>query len=126
MGTAEPFPGHDRVHHVAGSSVSITELPGKKYRKQRNVAIIVCVLLAVLLTHAVSHSESQSSHSAAPVAVETAEFVASINSSKYHRPSCEHAQRILRDNLVRYSSSDDAEKDGKIPCLSCRPDLTRR
>lgn len=56
----------------------------------------------------------------------SAEFRASRNSNKYHYPSCKWAQKIHPENLVKFSSADDAQKAGYIPCKVCRPPLGGR
>lgn len=46
-------------------------------------------------------------------------YVGSINSDKFHLPSCRHAKSIHDENLIRYDSAKDAEKDGRTPCSIC-------
>lgn len=46
-------------------------------------------------------------------------YVGSINSDKFHLPSCRYAQNIREENLVRYDTVEDAEKDGRTPCSVC-------
>lgn len=48
-------------------------------------------------------------------------YVASKSSSVFHKPQCRWAQNIAAENLVRYSSKEEAAKDGKRPCKSCNP-----
>jgi len=54
---------------------------------------------------------------------ETAEqkYVASTSSSVFHKPDCRWAQNIAPTNLVTYKSQNEAIKDGKRPCKSCKP-----
>jgi methylphosphotriester-DNA--protein-cysteine methyltransferase len=52
-----------------------------------------------------------------------AEFWGSRNSNKYHYPTCQWAQRIKPENLVKFSSPEEAAKAGYIPCKVCRPPL---
>lgn len=49
------------------------------------------------------------------------EYIASRSSGVFHRPECRWAQNIAAENLVRYSSKEEADKDGKRPCKSCNP-----
>ena len=56
-----------------------------------------------------------------PVPSAEGEFVGSINSDKYHYPSCTWAKRISPDNEVWFSSSEDARAKGYIPCKVCNP-----
>jgi hypothetical protein len=49
-----------------------------------------------------------------------AEFVASKNRSKFHRRDCEWAVYILNSqNLVTFSSYQDATQAGYKPCRTC-------
>jgi 2-keto-myo-inositol isomerase len=49
------------------------------------------------------------------------EYVASKNSKVFHKPECRWAKRIKLENLVGYSSRDEAIKAGKRPCKQCKP-----
>jgi len=48
-------------------------------------------------------------------------FVASKNSSVFHRGDCRLARNISEENLVTYTSREEAIQDGKRPCKSCQP-----
>ena len=48
-------------------------------------------------------------------------YVASINSDKFHRPSCDYAGNILAENRVYYRTAEEAKNAGKTPCSVCRP-----
>ncbi len=48
-------------------------------------------------------------------------FVASKNSSVFHRADCRLARNISEGNLVGYKSREEAIQDGKRPCRSCTP-----
>lgn len=48
-------------------------------------------------------------------------FVGSINSDKYHYPSCGSAKNIHPENEIWFSSSEDARNHGYIPCKRCHP-----
>lgn len=48
-------------------------------------------------------------------------YVASKNSKVFHKPSCPWAERIKPENLIGYSSRDEAIKAGKRPCKRCNP-----
>lgn len=52
-------------------------------------------------------------------AIAPAFCVSSVNSEKYHIPSCEYAKEIQQENRVYYMTHDLAEADGKSPCSSC-------
>ncbi len=53
--------------------------------------------------------------------VEERNYVASVNSDKFHIPSCRHAANISDENRVYYSTRSDARADGKSPCSVCDP-----
>jgi hypothetical protein len=48
-------------------------------------------------------------------------YVASKNSSVFHKPDCSSAKRIKPENLVYYSSREEAINAGKRPCKQCKP-----
>jgi hypothetical protein len=48
-------------------------------------------------------------------------YVASRNSSVFHKSDCRWAQNISEDNRVTYSSREEAIKAGKRPCKLCNP-----
>lgn len=48
-------------------------------------------------------------------------FVGSVNSDKYHKPSCEWAKKILPANEVWFSSAQDAQSNGYQACKVCKP-----
>jgi hypothetical protein len=48
-------------------------------------------------------------------------YVGSINSDKYHYPSCSAAQNIKPENLVFFRSTQEAREAGYIPCKLCKP-----
>ena len=49
------------------------------------------------------------------------EYVASKNSEVFHKPDCSWAKRIKPENLIGYSSRDEAINAGKRPCRRCNP-----
>ncbi len=48
-------------------------------------------------------------------------YVASKNSKVFHRPDCHWARRIKPENLVYYSSREEAINAGRKPCKQCKP-----
>jgi len=48
-------------------------------------------------------------------------FVGSVNSNKYHLPSCEWAQKISPSNEIWFSSAEEAQAKGYVPCKVCNP-----
>lgn len=49
----------------------------------------------------------------------TGTLVGSLQSNKYHRPSCRHAKKIEPENEIWFSSVKDAEAHGYVPCGTC-------
>lgn len=47
--------------------------------------------------------------------------VGSLTTKRYHRPDCRYAGKIKPENLVRFESSEEAEREGYLPCKSCTP-----
>ncbi|WP_461461275.1 zinc-ribbon domain-containing protein [Methanobrevibacter sp.] len=48
-------------------------------------------------------------------------YWASTRSDKFHKPSCEWAQKIDENNKIVYDSREEAISDGKRPCYVCNP-----
>jgi len=74
------------------------------------ILIVACLLLAGC---------SQADQTTAPAAQRT--YVGSINSDKYHDPSCQWAGKIKPENEIWFSDKDEAEETGYVPCKVCKP-----
>lgn len=48
-------------------------------------------------------------------------YVASKNSEVFHKPDCHWVRQIKPENLVYYSSRDEAINAGRKPCKQCKP-----
>lgn len=48
-------------------------------------------------------------------------YVGSIDSDKYHYPSCRFAEEILPENEIWFNSEEDAKAQGYVPCGVCKP-----
>jgi len=48
-------------------------------------------------------------------------YVASVNSGKFHIPTCRHATRILPANLIEFATRAEAIASGRVPCGTCKP-----
>ena len=59
-----------------------------------------------------SQDDASSSHT---------EYWASDKAVKFHKPSCEWAQKISESNKIIYDSREDAIADGRQPCGECNP-----
>jgi methylphosphotriester-DNA--protein-cysteine methyltransferase len=69
------------------------------------------ILIALLLLPIGCGQQDSSSHN----------YVGSVNSDKYHVPSCRWAQNIKSENEVWFSSSEEARAAGYSPCKTCKP-----
>lgn len=48
-------------------------------------------------------------------------YVGSVDSDKYHNPSCRFAKEILPENEIWFDSAEEAQNANYSPCGSCRP-----
>ncbi len=48
-------------------------------------------------------------------------YIASKNSSVFHRPDCSWVDRILPENRIEYKTREEAIQAGKKPCKKCKP-----
>lgn len=49
-------------------------------------------------------------------------FVGSLESDKYHDPSCRYAQKILEENEIWFDTAEEAQQAGYSPCGVCHPE----
>ena len=56
-----------------------------------------------------------------PTAISATEFWGSKTSNKYHYPTCKWTKQISPSNLVKFKSSEEAQKAGYVPCPVCKP-----
>jgi micrococcal nuclease len=49
------------------------------------------------------------------------QFVGSLESDKYHYPTCRWAEKILPENEIWFASSEEARAVGYVPCGVCHP-----
>jgi hypothetical protein len=49
-------------------------------------------------------------------------FVANKNSEVYHCEDCKWSKKIKSDNIMKFSSAQEAEAQNFLPCSSCKPD----
>lgn len=83
--------------------------------------ISLLLIFALLLSFSVlSGCADNSSQTATPLQSQHT-YVGSINSDKYHKPSCRCAGNILPENEIWFDSKEDAEGAGYKPCKVCRP-----
>jgi Metal binding domain of Ada len=83
---------------------------------------VTFALLALLVFVACEPTPAKPKHAQASRAgLAGAVIVASKNSDKFHRPSCEWAQKIAPDNLITFQSVEEAFRAGLKPCAQCKP-----
>lgn len=51
----------------------------------------------------------------------TGVYVGSIQSDKYHYPTCRHAKNILKENETWFDTIEEAKEQGYQPCGVCKP-----
>lgn len=101
-------------------------------RFQRRISFLLCTISFILgvviifisssyLSSPTTSSSSNSSSSSFISPASDRSYVASVNSDKFHVPSCRYADNISDENRVYYDSRGDALSDGKSPCSSCNP-----
>jgi len=56
-----------------------------------------------------------------PPQIVEGQFLGSKNSDKYHYPDCHHASSIKPENIVWFSSIQEATAAGYVPCKGCNP-----
>jgi micrococcal nuclease len=49
------------------------------------------------------------------------QYVGSVNSDKYHYPSCRWAKKIKPENEIWFKDKEDARAHGYVPCKVCKP-----
>ena len=52
---------------------------------------------------------------------QTTQYIGSKNTKKYHREDCQYVKTISDKNNVYFSSSQEAQNEGYIPCKACNP-----
>ena len=108
--------------NYANAKVGRVEQEARAYKKQRNIALVLCVIFfALALLFAFRPAQAAAAKAAVVSAQRAEEVVASANSDKYHRITCDYADNILEENKVYYKTPADAERDGKYACSVCRP-----
>ena len=68
---------------------------------------------------AVDNSKSGSSHAEGKTVAPNCKYVGSKSSNKVHLPTCRYAKAIKPENLVCFSSLEDALKQGRVADKNC-------
>jgi serine/threonine protein kinase len=55
----------------------------------------------------------------------TGQLIGNHTTKKYHKADCGAAKKIGDGNSVAFSTSDEAQKRGYLPCNTCKPPRTR-
>ncbi len=84
--------------------------------KVRRAAIGLGVMLVGVL---VGVSGAPAAYAAKSAAKDTVKYIGNSDSKKYHKPSCDYAKKISKDNRVEFASAADAKKAGYKPCKVC-------
>jgi hypothetical protein len=73
------------------------------------------------LVEPIGTSQKESAQPPATIAATKYLYVSSKNSKVFHKSTCTWAKKIKPENLISYSSRDEAINAGKKPCKSCNP-----
>lgn len=103
-----------------------------KKTKSRIITIVIAGLFfAVIIFALCSHFSTGESGSApistneiietSEVSEEDANFIASSQGEKFHKPGCRYVDNISTGNKVYYETREDAIADGKTACSVCDP-----
>lgn len=87
------------------------------------VLLICCAisLAAFFTTYSNSNMDPSSPSSVYAIVPQERNYVASVNSDKYHRMTCNYADFILEENRVYFETEAEAVEAGKTPCSVCKP-----
>lgn len=70
---------------------------------------------------ALSNPEITSGSSIHIEPVASQQYWGSVNSDKFHYPSCRWAKTIYKENLIVFKSRQEAVNAGYVACKVCRP-----
>lgn len=66
--------------------------------------------------------ENETSNNSTTTLVKTeGKYIGSINSNKYHYPTCRHAKNIASYNEIWFDTIEEAKQQGYEPCGVCKP-----
>lgn len=114
--------GPNSYGHPSASVINALAAFGAVYRTDTNGDMMVTITADSLQIIPTTASESAPSTTPGPNPSDGT-FVGSINSDVYHYPSCSYAQSIKPENLITFSSAQDAVNQGYRPCKVCKPPL---
>lgn len=86
-----------------------------KYLDSRLTFALLLVLVCLLLASCADEPQQQ------VMPDSDDKYVGSVNSDKYHYPSCRWAKKIKPENRVWFKDKDDARRQGYVPCKVCKP-----
>ncbi len=70
--------------------------------------------------------KAASSSAATVTTKKVMKFVGNSETKKFHKPSCEWAKKMNKENKVEFASTADAKKAGYEPCKVCLPEKTAK
>lgn len=80
------------------------------------LAVTIIILAIVLTASFLQWADVQAGH-----AVLQSSYVASSGREPFHKPTCEWAQKIKRENMEVFLSREEAIEAGHRPCKICKP-----
>lgn len=104
---------------------SVQAEDAKRYKNQRNIAAIICIILLASTLFFAFRTDGkhtalfEKQKTVINAALTDKNYVASVNSDKYHISGCTYAENILPGNIVYYTTEADAKAAGKNPCSKC-------
>ena len=87
---------------------------------QRKPLALFIILFGFFLISGCATTQSSTS-STVPAAAVQYKYVGSVDSDKYHKPSCQWAAKIKPENEIWFTSKEEAAKAGYQPCKTCKP-----
>ncbi len=118
--------GNTYGHPTAETLQRLTDAGATIYRTDLNGDIIVTTDGKTYSVEADVDRSSQTDTISLPTTpaatpVNNGAYVGSINSNKYHYPSCRYAQSIKPENQIWFKDAAGAKAAGYVPCEVCKP-----
>ena len=87
--------------------------------------ILICLVVTVVLVFT-SHLIIKTIYAQDGTKISRSEvaeyqYVASLNSEVFHKPTCRWVKKIYESNLIGFKTRDEAVKSGRRPCKVCKP-----
>ncbi len=99
---------------------------------RKQVSVLVLLIIAIAAIHLVCAHQSDSSNEQISIAVNQPlapldstlagdQIPGNSKTKVYHKPSCTWAGKIKPENLVWFSSYEEAKSSGYRACQKCKP-----